>query len=129
MSDADLEAISASRWCPAKQRRIPPSLNAATVDRIVKILNHRQLVRCRVHELDVEARYVASNNNREVPGQLHVLLSREDAQVSFFCLACKRKHYHGVDAGGAGAGHRVAHCTVTWSPYFGRGYVLVEKPQ
>lgn len=40
-------------------------------------------------------------------------------QWTFYCVHCKRYHFHSV-----GPGHVVAHCWVDNSPYLKTGYIL-----
>lgn len=47
--------------------------------------------------------------------------TRQNNQLVFFCVHCRKNHYHGL-----GDGHRWAHCDVPWSPYAEAGYCLEE---
>ena len=42
---------------------------------------------------------------------------------SFRCPFCKRDHWHGGTPG-----HRGAHCSDPRSPYYERGYILINDP-
>lgn len=75
-----------------------------------------------------------------------VYAQREGAYLVFRCEHCGVEHVHGVCSGGtaclsvltrgrlqcicpsgSGDGHRVAHCSDPTSPYYMRGYFLVER--
>ena len=56
--------------------------------------------------------------------------TKDGSQVFFYCLYCKRKHYHGnVKDEDGNLGHRVAHCINKKSPFLHTGYYLILKSE
>ncbi len=57
-----------------------------------------------------------------------VTATRETRSVKFFCLHCRRAHWHGWPYGDDDIGHRAAHCfTEAGMAAHPRGYELVAR--